>query len=41
LRDKEENLMKKEKEYQKIVLELNGLCDKMDDILSENRLFKN
>jgi Ca2+-binding EF-hand superfamily protein len=40
LRDKDENLMKKEKEYQKIVLEWNGLCDKMEDILSENRLLK-
>jgi Ca2+-binding EF-hand superfamily protein len=40
LRDKDENLMRKERDYQKMVMEWNQLCDKMEDILSENRLLK-
>lgn len=36
----EDNLCKKDKEYQKLVLEWNELCDKMEDVLVENRLLR-
>jgi Ca2+-binding EF-hand superfamily protein len=31
---------KKDKDYQKLILEWNALCDKMEDVLSENRVLR-
>jgi chromosome segregation ATPase len=36
----EDSLYKKDKDYQKLVLEWNELCDKMEDVLVENRLLR-
>ena len=40
IKNRDDALMKKDKDYQKIVLEHNELCDQMEHILSENRLLK-
>jgi len=36
----QETVVKKEHEYQKLVLEWNKLCDHMEDVISENRLLR-
>ena len=40
LKSQQETLVKKEHDYQKLVLQWNQLCDKMENVISENRLLR-
>jgi hypothetical protein len=40
IRMNQDALFKKDQEYQKLVMEWNTLCDRMEDVLSENRLLR-